>query len=127
MPDRLAEIVRQGLWCDWQHAIQAAINKAFETEISTAAVSYGAIVFFPPGHYRVTAPLTDAAARTGGADVHLVGSGQMCTIIAGNFLGFVIDQEDRVIRSGPGYLNRISASIGGASAGVKLPSGRAAA
>jgi hypothetical protein len=30
-------------------------------------------------------------------------------------------------RSGPGYLNRISASIGGASAGVKLPSGRAAA
>jgi hypothetical protein len=32
-----------------------------------------------------------------------------------------------VDRSGPGYLNRISASIGGASAGVKLPSGRAAA
>jgi hypothetical protein len=31
------------------------------------------------------------------------------------------------VRSGPGYLNRISASIGGASAGVKLPSGRAAA
>jgi hypothetical protein len=31
------------------------------------------------------------------------------------------------LRSGPGYLNRISASIGGASAGVKLPSGRAAA
>jgi hypothetical protein len=30
------------------------------------------------------------------------------------------------VRSGPGYLNRISASIGGASAGVKLPSGRAA-
>jgi hypothetical protein len=29
-------------------------------------------------------------------------------------------------RSGPGYLNRISASIGGASAEVKLPSGRAA-
>src|SRR5262249_8795353 len=28
-------------------------------------------------------------------------------------------------RSGPGYLNRISASIGGASAGVKLPSGKA--
>ena len=33
----------------------------------------------------------------------------------------------RAYRGGPGYLNRISASIGGASARVKLPSGRAAA
>jgi hypothetical protein len=33
----------------------------------------------------------------------------------------------KIDRSDPGYLNRISASIGGASAGVKLPSGRAAA
>ena len=37
------------------------------------------------------------------------------------------DVDEALLRGGPGCLNRISASISGASAGVRLPSGGAAA
>ena len=38
----------------------------------------------------------------------------------------LVHRCDGLIRAGPGYLNRFSASISGASAGVRLPSGVAA-
>src|SRR6266403_5497165 len=58
-------------------AIQNAINAAMTTGVNSLG---GAIVFFPPGQYKVTASLVDTAAP-GGTNIQLIGSGRTNTNI----------------------------------------------
>jgi hypothetical protein len=105
MPQRIADIVNVKDFgakgdgsTDDTLAIQAAIDAAMTLGVQHSSSIYGATVFFPPGRYIVSAPLTDTAVTRRGADVNLVGSGCYCTTIDGGRLdGFVIDKEDRGI------------------------------
>jgi Pectate lyase superfamily protein len=103
MPDRLTEIrnvkdfgAKGDGVTDDTRSIQTAINAASSTGLNAYGVTGGAMVFFPSGVYRTTAPLTFG---TGSSSIRLWGSGRHSCAIFGNFPGYVIDKPDNRLQN----------------------------
>lgn len=72
-------------------AIQAAINAALASGTIALGSSSGATVFFPPGVYVTSAPLTFGGFNS---SIRLIGSGRNCSAIVGNHAGYIIDKPE---------------------------------
>lgn len=72
--------------------IRNCFAAAWAHSIAYSAIAKGAEVFFPPGAYRVTSPITTLGAL---GSVSVRGSGQLNTLIIGDVpTGFILDKPD---------------------------------
>jgi hypothetical protein len=76
---------------DDRTAILAAYAKARTLGDTSQGGMLGAIIYFPPGCYKVSAPLMFTHSNYG---IHLEGAGKYATTIFGQFVGYIIDAPD---------------------------------